>query len=54
MDGIPEICTFFHLIIRMYAKENPPPHFDAIYGDYEGVFSISSGKLLLVKLKKWV
>lgn len=43
---MPEICRFFHIIIRMYAKEHAPPHFHAIYGDHEGVFSISSGKLL--------
>ena len=43
---MPEICRFFHIIIRMYAKEHAPPHFHAFYGDREAVFSISSGEVV--------
>ena len=43
---MPEICRFFHIIIRMYAKKHAPPHIHAFYGDHEAVFSISSGKLV--------
>jgi hypothetical protein len=43
---MPEICRFFHIIIRMYAKEHAPPHFHALYGECEAIFSIASGKLL--------
>lgn len=43
---MPEICRFWGIIIRMYDREHPPPHFHAFYGEYEGVFRISDGKLL--------
>lgn len=43
---MPEICRFFHIIIRMYAKERSPPHFHAFYGEHEAIFSIATGKLL--------
>jgi hypothetical protein len=43
---MPEICRFFHIIIRMYAKEHAPPHFHAFYGEHEALFSISTGKLI--------
>ena len=49
---MPEICRFFHIIIRMYAKEHAPPHFHAFYGDHEAVFSILNGKLMGGKLPK--
>lgn len=39
---MPEISRFFGIVIRMYAaeKEHNPPHFHAIYNDYESLFSI--------------
>ena len=49
---MPEICRFFHIIIRMYAKEHAPPHFHAIYGEHEAEFSIATGKLIIGKFPK--
>ncbi len=39
---MPEISRFFGVVIRMYAaeKEHNPPHFHAIYNEYESLFSI--------------
>ena len=49
---MPEICRFFHIIIRMYAKEHAPPHFHAFYGDHEAIFNILNGRLMEGKLPK--
>ena len=42
---MPEISRFFGIIIVMYYKEHPPPHFHAKYGDQTGVFSIADLRL---------
>lgn len=47
---MPRISEFFGIIIAMYYNDHPPPHFHAIYGDYEariGInsFEVSEGKL---------
>ncbi len=39
---MPTISRFFGIVIRMYFGDHPPPHFHAIYGDYEAVFEIES------------
>lgn len=37
---MPEISRFFGIIIRMYFDDHPPPHFHAIYGEYEAKIGI--------------
>ncbi len=32
---MPEICRFYGIVIRMYAREHAPPHFHAMYEDNE-------------------
>jgi hypothetical protein len=39
---LPTISAFFGIFIRMYFNDHPPPHFHAIYGDYEAVIAIES------------
>lgn len=38
---MPEISRFLGIVIRMYAREHNPPHFQAYYGEYEAQFSIA-------------
>ena len=40
---MPEISRFLGIIIAMYYKDNVPPHFHAIYGEYEITVEIESG-----------
>jgi hypothetical protein len=40
---MPEISRFFGIIIAMYYRDHSPPHFHAIYGDYEITVEIESG-----------
>ena len=45
---MPVICRFYGIIIKMYfqAKEHNPPHFHAIYGEYSGLFDLSTFALI--------
>jgi hypothetical protein len=40
---MPEISRFLGIIIAMYYKDHLPPHFHAIYGEYEITVEIESG-----------
>ena len=40
---MPEISRFLGIIIAMFYKDNAPPHFHAIYGEYEITVEIDSG-----------
>jgi hypothetical protein len=39
---MPEISRFLGIIIRMFWSEHNPPHFHAIYNDFEAEIEISS------------
>lgn len=40
---MPEISRFFGIVIRMLANEHAPPHFHAVYGEYEVTVTIDEG-----------
>ena len=43
---MPQISRFFGIIIAMYFDEHNPPHFHAIYQEYEAEISINGFKVL--------
>ncbi|MEZ0537100.1 DUF4160 domain-containing protein [Caldicellulosiruptoraceae bacterium PP1] len=44
---MPEITRFYGIIIKMFFKnEHNPPHFHAIYGEYNGVFEIKTLEMI--------
>gem|GEM_PF-245981 len=45
---MPVVSKFYGIIIKMYfsQREHQPPHFHAIYGEFNGVFEIASLKML--------
>jgi hypothetical protein len=43
---MPRISSFFGIVIEMYFKDHPPPHFHAIYGDEEAKIEIATGAVL--------
>jgi hypothetical protein len=47
---MPEVSRFLGIVIRMFALEHNPPHFHAIYNDFEAQFSIDPLELLTGKL----
>ena len=40
---MPEICSFYGLIILMNFKDHAPPHFHVWYGDYKIIVTIKEG-----------
>lgn len=44
---MPVISRFYGIVIKMYLrqKEHNPPHINAIYGEYIGLFSIQDGEM---------
>ena len=39
----PEISRFLGIVIGMFSREHPPPHFHAVYGEYQITVEIRSG-----------
>ena len=37
---MPTISQFFGIIIQMFWREHAPPHFHAMYGEYEALVDI--------------
>ena len=42
---MPEISRFLGIIIAMYYRDHAPPHFHAIYGDFEVTVEIASDRV---------
>jgi hypothetical protein len=40
---MPEISRFLGIVIGMFYRDHVPPHFHAIYGDYEITVDIETG-----------
>jgi hypothetical protein len=49
---MPTISWFFGIAIRMYYRDHPPPHFQAVYNEYEANVSIETGKVIEGRLPK--
>ena len=47
---MPEISRFLGIVIRMFASEHNPPHFHAIYNEFEAQFSIDPLDIIKGKL----
>lgn len=44
---MPEITRFYGIIIKIFlTKDHNPPHFHAVYGEYNGSFLIETGEML--------
>ena len=42
---MPELSRFLGIVIAMYYRDHAPPHFHAIYGDFEVTIEIESSKV---------
>ena len=43
---MPQISYFLGVIIRMFYRDHNPPHFHAIYADFEGIIDIEKNELI--------
>lgn len=49
---MPEISSFFGIIITMNYNEHNPPHFHARYNSYKAIFSIQTLEMMAGSLPK--
>ena len=56
---MPEITRFYGIIIKLFFADHPPPHFHAIYGEYNALFNLETleiieGDLPIIEPQKWL
>lgn len=44
--AMPEISRFFGIVVRMHFEDHRPPHFHALYGEYEVEIAIDGPRVL--------
>jgi hypothetical protein len=43
---MPEIARFYGIIIKLFFGDHLPPHFHAVYGEYNGLFNIETLEMI--------
>ena len=43
---MPEISRFFGIVIQMFWTDHAPPHFHALYGEYEALIDIRTLEII--------
>jgi hypothetical protein len=43
---MPTISFFYGVVIQMFAGDHPPPHFHALYAEYEAVIDLRDMRLM--------
>ncbi|NJO15392.1 MAG: DUF4160 domain-containing protein [Thioploca sp.] len=43
---MPEIVRFYGIIIKLFFGDHPPPHFHAVYGEYNAIFNIETLEMI--------
>jgi Domain of unknown function (DUF4160) len=38
---MPEITRFYGIVIKLFFGDHSPPHFHAVYGEFNGIFTIN-------------
>lgn len=49
---MPQISSFYGIVIRMYWSEHGAPHFHAEYGEHEAKVDISTGEIFTGSLPR--
>ena len=49
---MPTISIFYGIVIQMFWQEHPPPHFHALYAEYEILIDIRTLKIIRGHLPK--
>ena len=49
---MPRISEFYGIMIYMYYDDHAPPHFHAIYAEYEAEIEAESGRILRGRLAR--
>jgi hypothetical protein len=51
-EAMPEVARFYGIIIKVFFGDHPPPHFHAVYGEYNALISIESLEIIEGDLPK--
>jgi hypothetical protein len=43
---MPTISTFYGILIQMFWRDHAPPHFHALYGEYEALIDIRTFEVI--------
>lgn len=43
---MPEVARFYGIIIKIFFGDHPPPHFHAVYGEYNALIGIESLEII--------
>ncbi|MEH2284705.1 MAG: DUF4160 domain-containing protein [Nostoc sp.] len=43
---MPEVARFYGIVIKVFFGDRPPPHFHAIYGEYNALVTIESLEII--------
>ena len=43
---MPELCRFYGIVIQMYYRDHPPPHFHALYAGQKATIDIETLALI--------
>jgi hypothetical protein len=43
---LPEISRFYGIVIRMFTRDHPPPHFHVSHGERHGRIAIATGEAI--------
>jgi hypothetical protein len=43
---MPRISEFYGIAIYMYYRDHPPPHFHAIYGEFDAEIAINTSEIM--------
>jgi hypothetical protein len=43
---MPEITRFYGIIIKIFFGDHTPPHFHAVYGEYNALFNIDTLEII--------
>ena len=43
---MPEVARFYGIIIKLFFGDHAPPHFHAVYNEYNGLFNIDTLEMI--------
>ena len=43
---MPQISYFLGVIVRMFYRDHNPPHFHAVYANFEGIIDIEKNEII--------
>jgi hypothetical protein len=49
---MPRISQFYGIAVYMYYRDHAPPHFHAIYGEYDAEVEIATGQVIQGELPR--